>query len=59
QWNIIKARDPNANKFSTRAGDIIRRHIPINIEDWRNVPDSFKNDLWHYLMVCSLMLYLL
>ncbi|MCL7027823.1 hypothetical protein MKW94_021943, partial [Papaver nudicaule] len=30
-----KPQDPNANKFSTRAGDIIRRHIPINIEDWR------------------------
>ncbi|MCL7032267.1 hypothetical protein MKW94_005993 [Papaver nudicaule] len=46
-----KPQDPNANKFSTRAGDIIRRHIPINIEDWRNVPDSFKDDIWHYLML--------
>lgn len=41
----------NASKFSTRAGDFIRIHIPVNKSDWRLVPINRKNDLWNALMV--------
>ncbi|MCL7043759.1 hypothetical protein MKW94_026620 [Papaver nudicaule] len=40
----------NASKFSTRAGDFIRIHIPVNKSDWRHVPINRKNDLWNALM---------
>ncbi|MCL7033524.1 hypothetical protein MKW94_008839 [Papaver nudicaule] len=40
----------NASKFSTRAGDFIRIHIPVNKSDWRLVPINRNNDLWNALM---------
>lgn len=41
----------NASRFSTRAGDFIRIHIPVNKKDWRLVPIERKDDLWNALMV--------
>ncbi|KAI3871166.1 hypothetical protein MKW98_015066 [Papaver atlanticum] len=35
-----------ACKFSTRAGDLIRSHVPVTFAKWRTVPDYFKDDVW-------------
>ncbi|MCL7027233.1 hypothetical protein MKW94_021356 [Papaver nudicaule] len=40
----------NASPFMTQAGDLIRRHIPINKTDWRIVPQKYKDDVWNTLM---------
>lgn len=40
----------SATKLATRAGEIIRCHIPINFTDWRLVPDIFIDDVWEALL---------
>lgn len=42
---------PNASKWSTRVGEIIRARVPIHYTDWRYVPKNFKDDVWRNLMV--------
>ncbi|KAI3993029.1 hypothetical protein MKX01_009772 [Papaver californicum] len=41
----FKPLGPSAARLSTKAGEIIRSHVPINFTDWRNVPDDFKDDV--------------
>lgn len=46
---------PNYNKWSTRAGRLLRTHIPINFRSWKIVDKYFKDSLWNALMVmCKL-----
>lgn len=44
----------SATRLYTRAGEIIRIHVPINFTDWRLVPDNFKDDVWEALLGDSL-----
>lgn len=41
----------NANKWSSRIGDLIRAIIPVHYKDWKMVPKNFKDDVWIKLMV--------
>ncbi|KAI3978667.1 hypothetical protein MKX01_015842 [Papaver californicum] len=47
----FKPMGPSAARLSMRAGEIIRSHVPINVTDWRNVLDNFKDDVWGALLV--------
>ncbi|KAI3934337.1 hypothetical protein MKW92_015721, partial [Papaver armeniacum] len=40
----------NTNKFATLVGKLVRTHIPVKYEDWRLVPQYFKDEIWNGLM---------
>ena len=42
---------PWSGRQSTRVGDLVRSYIPISYEDWRVVPNNYKDDVWNALMV--------
>ena len=46
----VKGKDEA--KWSSRCGALIRCHIPIGYDKWRNVDDYYKNILWQELLVC-------
>ncbi|RZC50358.1 hypothetical protein C5167_018784 [Papaver somniferum] len=46
----LKPVGDSATKLSTRAGEIIRCHIPVNFTDWRLVPHNFIDDVWEALL---------
>ncbi|XP_026395400.1 uncharacterized protein LOC113290088 [Papaver somniferum] len=41
----------HAEKLSTRIGELVRHHCPINYTDWRLVPETFKDDVWNALLM--------
>ncbi|RZC88522.1 hypothetical protein C5167_016388 [Papaver somniferum] len=49
----LKPVRDSATRLYTRAGEIIRIHVPINFTDWRLVPDNFKDDVWEALLVLA------
>ncbi|KAI3859741.1 hypothetical protein MKX03_017955 [Papaver bracteatum] len=43
----------NAEKLASHIGELILEHCPICYEDWRIVPENFKEDVWNGLMFKS------
>ncbi|KAF9595678.1 hypothetical protein IFM89_002582 [Coptis chinensis] len=40
----------NASRWNTRAGSLIRAHIPVSYTDWRLIHPEFKDKVWNALM---------
>lgn len=45
------AKGKDEAKWSSRCGALIRCHIPIGYDEWRNVDDYYKENLWKELLV--------
>lgn len=43
----------NATHFKSQVGKFVKTFVPISYINWKNVPQNYKDDVWHEIVVST------